>query len=165
MQKRDIIQVKGSTVPSLMAGPENGRALLSKELFERLVTRIVKDEHVDQEYAERIMDQALAFLKVCADNPGLSLRPSKAVDIGWHTFILHTREYADFCDSIAGGFLHHVPDEFDPSGNPSDTLAPTLNAMRLAGLALDKDLWAHGTGDCSQCHGGCTDCGQGGPGH
>lgn len=111
------------------------------------------------------MDQALAFLKVCADNPRLALRPSKFVDIGWHTFILHTYDYAAFCDAIAGRFLHHVPDEFEPPGDPRDTLAPTLNAMRLARLAVEENLWAPASGDCSQCHGGCTDCGQGGPGH
>lgn len=148
---------------SVTMEPATGRSLIQPELFDRLVTRIVKDEHIEPHYAERIMDQALAFLKACADNPGLPLRPSKAVDIGWHTFILHTHDYAAFCDAVAGRFLHHVPEEFEPPASPRDTLAPTVNTLRLAKLAVDDDLWAHGTGDCSQCHSGCTECGQGGP--
>ena len=36
--------------------------------------------------------------------------PSKVVDDLWHEFILHSREYASFCDKAFGGFLHHTPD-------------------------------------------------------
>ncbi|MEV6906663.1 hypothetical protein [Amycolatopsis sp. NPDC051071] len=54
-------------------------------------------------------DQALAFLAACARNTGTRLAPSDPVGIGWHTFVLHTRDYADFCARIAGRFLHHVP--------------------------------------------------------
>jgi len=29
----------------------------------------------------------------------------------WHTFLLFTRDYATFCETHFGAFLHHVPDE------------------------------------------------------
>jgi len=32
-----------------------------------------------------------------------------AVDELWHTFVIFTREYAAFCDRVAGQFMHHVP--------------------------------------------------------
>src|SRR3989344_5735287 len=31
------------------------------------------------------------------------------VDEVWHQFILFTREYHDFCDEVAGDYIHHVP--------------------------------------------------------
>jgi hypothetical protein len=31
------------------------------------------------------------------------------VDEVWHAFLLFTREYADFCQSAFGSFIHHVP--------------------------------------------------------
>ena len=34
---------------------------------------------------------------------------SKDVDNLWHTFILFTKEYAQFCNKFAGKFIHHVP--------------------------------------------------------
>lgn len=140
-----------------------GRSLVSDDLFERLVRQVVQNGHVDREQAVRIMDQALVFLKASADNTTAVLRPSKEVDLGWHTFILNTVEYADFCQRVAGRFLHHVPDEFEPpSGHPRQVLAPTVNLLRLTGFAVDDELWAQNA-ECSQCHGGCTDCGQGGP--
>lgn len=37
--------------------------------------------------------------------------PSELVDIGWHTFILYTVDYAAFCERIAGRFIHHVPND------------------------------------------------------
>lgn len=37
--------------------------------------------------------------------------PSLAVDVLWHEFILHTRQYQQFCNQGIGRFLHHVPSE------------------------------------------------------
>lgn len=34
---------------------------------------------------------------------------SKSVDFVWHQFILNTKEYAGFCQSHFGKFLHHTP--------------------------------------------------------
>lgn len=151
------------------------RTLVPADLFDRLVRRIVKDEQTDQATAERIMGQALAFLKACAVNPGVGLSPSPAVDIGWHTFILHTREYASFCEQVAGRFIHHAPTDGDAcghskcvdtdcssrtAGNSSPAAPPvaaTVAAMRSAGLPVDAELWRPGPADCSQCHAGCHD--------
>src|SRR5690606_28161878 len=34
---------------------------------------------------------------------------AKAIDLMWHTFLLYTRQYAEFCDRYFGFFLHHQP--------------------------------------------------------
>ncbi|MER7750758.1 hypothetical protein [Kitasatospora sp. NPDC097643] len=138
---------------------------MDPELFGRMVARIVTDEDMDRPLAERVMDQALAFLGACAERPGLGLGPSSLVDIGWHTFILHTREYAAFCHGIAGHFMHHVPTDEE---NPGDgtTVADTVNAIRECGFEVDAALWAtcaadceftKKCGSCSQCQKGCSE--------
>jgi hypothetical protein len=135
------------------------RTLISSNLFTRLVARIVKDEQIDQVHAERIMDQTLGFLTACAANPGAGLSPSQTVDVGWHTFILHTREYAHFCQQIAGRFIHHTPNDLDALGqSPSEAeaIGATVAAMRAAGLPVDAELWLPRC-DCSQCYAGCAD--------
>lgn len=33
-----------------------------------------------------------------------------AIDEMWHTFILITKDYAEFCNHFFGEFLHHVPE-------------------------------------------------------
>lgn len=136
-----------------------GRSLVSPELFRRLTDRIVESERLERDLAERIMDQALAFLLACAVNVGAPLAPSELVDIGWHTFLLDTQEYAAFCDRVAGRFVHHVPNDNHRTGeSPSDVLARTVTAMRTLGFQLDDALWPRtALGSCTGCHNGCHD--------
>ena len=81
------------------------RTLVSSAFFERLVERVRADHGFNRLLAERVVDQALAFLKACADNRGVPLSPSWHVDVGWHAFLLYTREYAEFCHRVAGRFI------------------------------------------------------------
>ncbi len=137
-----------------------GRSVVSNDLFGRLVSRIVHDEQVERQFAERIVDQALAFLVTCALNVGEPLSPSELVDVGWHTFILHTHDYARFCDRIAGRFIHHVPtDTGDGAGDSARPVRTrTIEAIKAAGYSVDMDLWLNQRNDsCTGCHGGCHD--------
>jgi hypothetical protein len=135
------------------------RDLVSPRMFDRLVARVMADNGDDQPTAIRITAQALAFLAACAADPGASLAPSPEVDKGWHAFILHTAEYAEFCDRVADRFIHHLPDE--PGEEDSGAGVPaTVAAMRALGLSVDADLWGTAgecTSDCHQCHAGCHD--------
>jgi hypothetical protein len=70
------------------------RELVGSRMFARLNRRVMADHGTDQAAANRIADQALAFLRACALNPGSGLAPSAEVDKGWHAFILHTADYA-----------------------------------------------------------------------
>ncbi len=141
-------------IPDTTATAAKPRTLITPEMFDRLVRRIVKDDPtIEQALAERIMAEALAFLQACALNPGAGLSPAWAVDIGWHTFILHTREYAEFRDRVAGRFIHHAPtDTADQQVGRYGPIAATLAAMREAGIPVDEDLWKTHAANCSQCH-------------
>ncbi|MBE1878710.1 glycine-rich domain-containing protein [Myceligenerans pegani] len=137
-----------------------GRELIDHELFQRLADRVAKEHGHGTALAERIVDQALAFLAVSATTDE-ALSPSPLVDHGWHEFILHTIDYARFCDQIAGRFLHHVPtDPADPNTTGEaahDTLTRTVDAISAAGFYVDTELWPTGNHvECSQCHQGCT---------
>ncbi|NKZ03022.1 hypothetical protein HGB48_04545 [Actinomadura latina] len=132
------------------------RTLISTDLFGRLVARIVHERHVGTDEAERVLTQALAFLTACALNPGAGLAPSKAVDVGWHAFVLYTSEYAEFCHRVAGRFIHHTPDDRGDIRTGRAGIRATVAAMEQAGLTVDPVLWET-TGDCSQCHQGCHD--------
>jgi hypothetical protein len=149
-------------------GTTDPATLLPADVMERLSSRIVKDHpDLDHATARRIVGQAAAFLAASGQRPGADLSPSKLVDIGWHTFILHTVDYALFCEQVAGRFIHHVPTE-DGDQAPGDGAGArerTLAAITEAGYAIDHDLWpaAVKMGDCcSQCHAGCTDSPNGG---
>jgi hypothetical protein len=49
-----------------------------------------------------------SFLYDC-HRSDVPLSPSERVDEGWHNFILFTKDYADFCQSNFGHFIHHTP--------------------------------------------------------
>ncbi|MET8172679.1 glycine-rich domain-containing protein [Streptomyces clavifer] len=143
-------------------GTTDPATLVEPEVMERLAVRISKD-HPDTGLptARRIVGQAAAFLVASAALPGAELSPSKAVDTGWHAWILHTVDYAAFCERVAGRFIHHVPTPDDESikGGPAAARQRTLDAISAAGFRIDHDLWpdAAKMGDCTQCHAGCSD--------
>jgi hypothetical protein len=143
-------------------GTTDPTILVPAETMQRLAARIVKDHReIDQAIARRIVGQAAAFLAASGQRPGAELAPSKLVDIGWHTFILHTVDYALFCERVAGRFIHHIPTD-DGDQAPGDGAAArgrTLAAITDAGYAIDHDLWPEAAkmGECSQCHAGCSD--------
>jgi hypothetical protein len=146
--------------PVLTNQKTEGRSLVSAALFARLVDRIVAEVGLDHARATRVMDQALAFLATCAKST-TCLAPSKQVDRGWHAFILHTREYAAFCERVAGRFIHHDPaDETgnaEGQGDAAPTATATATAIRAAGYTVDDEMWD----SAAAC--GETGCGAGRP--
>jgi len=143
---------------------KTAQATVSTEFRMTWRNQIMEDSGIPLMEADRIVSDTLSFLTVCALNPCNRYRPSKKVDVGWHQFILNTRDYAEFCERVAGRFLHHVPEKFAaPSGEGTavvDTLRPTVDAIEAAGLPIHKELWFAEAGKCTQCHAGCTSCGQ-----
>ncbi len=129
-------------------------SLIPSALFDRLARRVERETGCDLAFAERVVRQALVFLVACARDAGAPLAPSRTVDAGWHAFILHTREYAEFCDRVAGRFIHHAPDE-ETGGDRTEAAArteATVDAMRRMGLPVDVELWAgHGAACSSEC--------------
>lgn len=72
---------------------------------------------VAMEEAVRLFAELDKFLR-CASNSRQS--PSRTIDEAWHVFILHTREYSDYCSSQFGCFVHHVPFPISSKGNIAD---------------------------------------------
>ncbi|MET9225342.1 hypothetical protein [Lentzea sp. NPDC003310] len=138
-------------------------AAVPSEVRHRLRLQLAAEHSITVVEADRIVVDTISFLTVCAAAPHRGFRPSRQVDLGWHQFILNTRDYADFCDRTAGRFIHHVPDEFDAPvrRTTAEALGPTVEAIKAAGLPFHAELWLAGEGRCSQCHSGCTTCGQG----
>ncbi|ONH30819.1 glycine-rich domain-containing protein [Pseudofrankia asymbiotica] len=139
----------------------SGRDLVDDALFARLTTRIVADHPEYADLAERIVDQTLAFLATSAGS-ATPMSPSHLVDIGWHTFVLHTREYAQFCARVAGRLIHHVPEHPSEWGITVLTVSRMLPAIERAGFYVDRALWIGEHGDCEiknchQCHATCHD--------
>jgi hypothetical protein len=143
-------------------GPNDLEALIPASLFARLSARVARETAADRDVAEHVVRATLAFLVACARNPGTPLTPSRTVDAGWHAFVLHTREYADFCQRVAGCFIHHAPEEDDEEeeqrSDAASRVERTVAIMRRSGLPVDEELWSTQRGSCSsQCQNCCSD--------
>src|SRR4051812_42735932 len=142
---RDQLRTENRMTSTLLKS--SAQALISPDLRSRLTRQLINEhDGMTGDEAVRIMDQAVAFLKACIDNPDKHLRPSRKVDLGWHQFILNTKDYAEFCQRVAGYFIHHVPDEFtSPRGESAETtkaLAPLR--WRQCGSAASTSTWTCG---------------------
>lgn len=139
------------------AAPElTHKNLVSEELWTRLVSRIVKETDHDANGAARVMDQALGFLHLVALDPNGKYSPSPAVDVGWHTFLMYTRQYMEFGARVAGRFIHHSPLDAEGTDQSNVDLNRTVEAMHRFGLAVDYELWVNSAGITTS--GRCDTC-------
>lgn len=132
------------------------------ERFGAIVDRLSAHPDVPDSLAEPVMTETLRFVQLAAavDEPVV---PSRLVDVGWHEFILFTRDYIAHCAEL-GGYVHHVPDTSDAIGDPT-AYQRTRELLTERHGPLDERLWppvgADG-GDCTagECQtGACTaDC-------
>ncbi len=137
------------------------KPLVSGKLWNRLVGRIQKDHpEIKKNEAEAIMDAALGFLKLCANHPENRFAPSEKVDIGWHTFLMYTREYHEFCRDLGGNYIHHVPNDDPRVPQERGALGKTVRFMRTNGVTFSPRLW-FGNADCTvDCRDDCSNCSQ-----
>ena len=59
------------------------------------------------------------------------------LDEMWHTFLLFTRDYADFCERYFGFFLHHIPQDDAEDERPFDADLVRCQLERQYGLIYD----------------------------
>ncbi|MFJ7155892.1 glycine-rich domain-containing protein [Streptomyces sp. NPDC101118] len=134
-----------ATVVDVSAALRRGRDLVEPELFERLAAFCADEYELERGEADRVMDQALAFVWVIGDTGADDMAPSAAVDPGWHTFMLHTREYADWCADRFGRFVHHAPNS---KVRTRGLMISVVERLQGAGFAVDEALW----GTAAECN-------------
>ena len=56
--------------------------------------------------AVRLFDEVEAFLDASTESAQV---PDRRLDSAWHEFILHTKQYQEYCVGRYGRIVHHVP--------------------------------------------------------
>jgi hypothetical protein len=105
-----------------------------------VVRRYAKEQHASPQEAEEVFRETLKWLYLCARGIRADVGCAMTVEIGqldemWHTFLLFTRDYADFCERYFGFFLHHIPVEEGQEAVTADELRGLLE--RQYGLVHD----------------------------
>ena len=90
--------------------------------------------HLDTDAVALVEAGARQWFRVIAGNPGAKLAmASTVVDDLWHEFVLHTRDYAQFCDQAFGRFLHHEPEAaMTPAAASRNRSSGLLRTLRVA---------------------------------
>jgi hypothetical protein len=83
------------------------------------------------------------WFRLAARHPRTTLSmPSLVADHMWHELVLHTRDYAEFCEAAFGRFLHHTPEPAMNAKAATDNRSTDLaRTFRLAQQDAD-----HATG-------------------
>ena len=77
-----------------------------------LLNKIQVELKITRAEAEILFGDVKKFLALCVTIPqSQSLSPTKAIDQGWHTFLLFTKDYAQFCKDYCGCYVHHQPED------------------------------------------------------
>ncbi len=132
--------------------------------------RVLSETGMSADRVADAVDEYRKFLFLAALGTSRMSMCSKDVDEVWHAHILFTNEYAGFCFSVYGGYLHHAPKTarapLDPDGavNFKDAyeavfgdLHPIWNGYSMATCILKPPICDDGAGRCT---GECGDCGE-----
>lgn len=71
--------------------------------------KIVKHCDLGGRSPEQGLLEVLRFMSLI--NAKQTITPSERVDQIWHQFILWTKLYFEYCDTLYGRYLHHTPDD------------------------------------------------------
>lgn len=171
-QENEQEQGFAGTIPNFAEDVLKRTQIASEFNLDHVVARYQKEHGFADDIAQDHLREMIRFLSLAsaASQHQKYYGMTGAIDELWHTFVIFTREYAAFCDAVAGHFLHHVP---EVDGNMSeDTLdnylafladyetvyrepAPTDYWPRPSGLHADAAC--KGCSACNGCTGqGCT---------
>lgn len=116
----------------------------------RLIDRYVIDHGGTLADAHSRFEALKQFMTVCAVKPGVKVT-SPEIDKMWHTFLLFTVQYRQFCLEWLGVFIEHEPFE---KAQPEYYRTTREFAQDIFGV-LDERFWPiNGKADCSSGCGG-----------
>ncbi len=109
---------------------------LTTENHEEVVIKGFMDRYdVTFDEAAEIFEETKKFLSLAAEdeNKGVFIdQPLQIIDEMWHTFILHTKQYFNFCFTQFNRFIHHVP-------TPSEEKVKMEERLKIAPLEVLKE--------------------------
>ncbi len=128
-----------------------------------VISRYGRDCELSYEDAERHIFELRRFLALCAMNDGPAYGMRGQIDKAWHTFIMFTRDYSEFCQVVGGRFIHHQPNTDSESRSSSQEAYQRflVDYECVLGEPAPADLWPRPFRSASldaNC-GGCTSCG------
>lgn len=97
-----------------------------------------------------VNESMLNYLDRAAESKD-SISPDKLQDEAWHNFMLHSKDYVNFCKERYGHYIHHVPTGMnrDPFATKVQQLLEIKKNRQLAGKDCESSVDACGKHLCS----------------
>lgn len=102
--------------------------------------RLVARHGLDPNLANDMVDGLCQFLVVLAEQRRV-LSPPTLIDTAWHEALIDTTNYAEYCESYFGVFLHHHP-PVSAADNAPENFALTSATVDLARETFGSELVA-----------------------
>jgi hypothetical protein len=135
-----------------------------------IVAKFCDEYLIDLEIGKEYFIEVKKFLYLCA-NTSDRLAPSSELDKIWHTFILFTREYRQYCQQFLGKFIDHVPEVKKDNSEPRENcLTNTISHYENVFGELNNQIWQipflnnrfedafSNCSECSSCSNDCQSC-------
>lgn len=106
------------------------------------IRRYCKENRATPQEAEVVFREMLKFLYLSAQAAGEGVGCAVTAEIEkldrmWHTFLLFTRDYAEFCDRHFGVFIDHLPAEAEEDAGEADEAGMRAAVERQFALVYD----------------------------
>ena len=119
--------------------------------------RLQSEGHLDPNTQATAVDEYRKFLGlILLENGGFAMT-SPEVDEVWHTHILFTQDYSQFCNAVFGHYLHHVPNTPMTPSRPGG-VARFFGAYRKVFGKLNSIWPSTENMACKSICGDCGDC-------
>ena len=126
----------------------------------QVLQRYRGEQEVDQATVDLHEQELKRYLFLCANYPEERWPMLRTIDELWHTFLLFTKDYQQFCTSLGRQFIHHEP--FIDGADLGSVLQDYRRFLELYRSHFGEPpaaIWPdhlHQDGDCSSCGSGCS---------
>lgn len=92
------------------------------------------------------------FMVIAACSHDAILSVPTIVDAAWHLHILHTVQYFQFCEAIAGRYIHHTPRPPGQEDTGTVDVVPLIDLYFGPSTILNADRSDCGNDPCNSCN-------------
>lgn len=105
---------------------------------QKVVHRFSIDNEISEEEAQLIFVEMLKFLFIRSVSKQAILVPSSIVSKMWQAFILHTKDYENYCHYYLGQYIHH---QYQTEKDNIYSYEQTKNEIKNSFKELPEEIW------------------------
>ncbi len=134
-----------------------------------IIEKFCREYDVEPELAKEYFIEVKKFLYLCS-NTKEKLAPSAEIDKIWHTFMLFTKDYEQYCMHFLGKFIDHIQVKNDTSPPKENYLLNTITNYESVFGELNNKIWqvpykdeveeddCYNCSSCSNYNSNCQHC-------